>query len=646
MPHLLSVRTAARALCAAATFGLAACTTLKQVSIHDPELAAAALQAQSAFTSAGSGELWTTMIDNLERGSKVERELLASTMSMRFEGELQGVESTTWADLLTCAQGGCSEGLAVEVARLTDEDVLLPEFDLMRTSDKIAATAVAIAKIGDEIDELSKQMVADPSGAAETGMLSEAPTSFLADGIGLVERRIATLEEKLEAVKQEKLGRMEEAIDAVLPRLPPELGERAAQIRAALTARIGDLREALERASFASLATTAASESAAALAAAGIAADEGLQPALEHAIQGAFDEFFAPLDAHLEATDVVLAEAETLVAEALGEGSLPSERLAGIADVLRKAEHLDFLKPDTLAEVLEGAGDTPLSGDVAEALGVRTAKDLLELIEKRDARIEALADKVSIAQLLESLRGEQLSDEFKAALQKHTGTDIANIGGLLDYLKTDDASLQEVRVALMADWRRAVVEGRALQLESLRYRLALTNKLAEALKSQRLAEDALLANMQRVRSCLTDAPLSRRDPRSQQDIVLGQGVTITLQSLAQGAQLGPASPNEECEPLQGARRQFESLVGILGDYFQRVGFLQDNEHLAHYELVRYEHRRSIDASRLAAAAHEQLVKHGLQGLVAFTQGGITAEQVATVMRFLNVGLLNVIANED
>jgi hypothetical protein len=150
-----------------------------------------------------------------------------------------------------------------------------------------------------------------------------------------------------------------------------------------------------------------------------------------------------------------------------------------------------------------------LSGDVAEALGVSTVQELLQLIEQRDARIEQLADQVSIARLFEELRNQPLSTDFAAALQVHTGAAVADIGALLDYLKTDESRLQEVRVALMADWRRAVVEGRAQELESLRYRLGLQEKLGRALAAQQLAEQSLAAQL-----AASDARASPRPPTS------------------------------------------------------------------------------------------------------------------------------------
>lgn len=633
MRHTLLIRTAARALCATAAVGLAACTTLKQVSIHDPDLAAAAFEAQSSFATAGSGELWTTMLANLERSSTVERELLASTLGMRFEGRLQGIRDLKWSSIANCAQGQCGDSLTLLATELTGENVLATTFDALATNDKIAATTTAMADIGGEIAGLSKLMAEDPSGANETGELSPPPTSAVADVIGQGEARIAAFEDKLDEVKNNKIGELEKAITAFLPEIPDLLDTRGEAIRAALEARLGELRTALEAASIDSLAATAEMEANRLLTAAGATPDDGLDAEFERLIRATFGSF-TTFEAHLEATTSLLDEAETLVAAALGEGTPPFERLALVADVLRKAEHLDFLKPDTLAEALEGAGNRELSGDVAAALGVDTVQELVGLLrdpEKRSEALTALADKVSIQKLFDDLRNEALSTEFAAALKQHTGGDIANIGALLDYLKTDESRLQEVRVALMADWRRAVVEGRALELESLRYRLGLAEKLVRALEAQQFAEQGIAAQLETTMACLPTLALD------------GNALT-TLVSVARGTTL---RFDADCaEDYDTGEKQFENLVGVVGAYFTRIGYLHDNERLAQYELVLYEHRRSIDASRLAAAAHEQLVSHGLQGLVAFTQGGLTTEQVATVLRFLNVGLLNVIANEE
>ena len=631
MPHIGSIPK--HAFCAAAAVALAACTSLKRVSIHDPELAAAAAQAQSAFASAGSGELWTSMLENLERGAKVERDLLASTLNMRFEGRLQGIRDLAWNDIADCGQGECGEALTLLATELTGETVLSPTFDALPTEEKIAAVTAEMAEIGKEIAALSKLMADDPSGAAETGELSPPPTSPAADAIGGVETQVALFEEKLSAVKQSKIRELEEAITEFLPEIPDLLGPRGEAIRTALENRIGELRGALGAVTVDALAETAERETNRLLTAAGATPDDGLNREFEQLIDATFGSF-TDFQAHLQATNELLNEAEALVAAALGEGTPPFERLAFIADVLRKSEHLDVLKPDTLVEILEGAGTRPLTGDVADALGVDTVEELVELVRDpamRTRALEALADTVTVQGLFDRLRDESLSTEFQAALKQHTGSDIGNIGALLDYLKTDEASLQEVRVALLADWRRAVVEGRALELEGLRYRLGLTEKLVRAVEAQQFAEGGIAAQLDAVQACLEDL-----DPAAE--------VLTTLGSIARGAALDFAADCEE--DFDTGEKQFENLVAIVGAYFTRIGYLHDNERLAQYELVLYEHRRSIDASRLAAAAHEQLVAHGLQGLVAFTQGGLTAEQVATVLRFLNVGLLNVIANED
>jgi hypothetical protein len=309
--------------------------------------------------------------------------------------------------------------------------------------------------------------------------------------------------------------------------------------------------------------------------------------------------------------------------------------LATIADLLRKAEHLDLLRPDSLAQVLEGAANQPVSGDLAQALGVRNVGELLKLIEQRDERLEAVADKVSVQRLFDELRNEPLSTELAEALERQTEREIGSVGALLDYLGTDESRIQEVRVALMTDWRRAVVEGRAFTLESLRFRLGLLEKLGRALEAQQRGEEALAAQLEATRECRL--PL---DPE--------EAVFETLTEIAEGRSLGfTADQDGVCDDRFGSgRKQFQNLVGIVGEHFTRMGYLHDNERMAYYELVRYEHRRSIEASRLAAAAHEQLIRHGLQGLVAYTQGGISTEQVATVLRFINVGLLGVIANQE
>jgi hypothetical protein len=604
------------------------------VSIHDQELATAALRAQTAFAGASNNDLWTTMLDNLERSAPVERQAAVSTMAMRIEGQLQDVESVTWGQIAACAEGRCDQSLTEEIIALTGETALGTDFDGQSTSDKIAETAVEIAQIGKEIAELSTLMVADPSGANETGMLTEAPTSPLADSIALVNESVETLEEKLAVVKEEKLARLRDALDGLT--LPPAFDERTATIRGVLERGIVEIRSALDSVTdFGALSATAAMESERLLMAAGIPLDDNADRAIARSIRSAFDRFFEPIEVHLAATRELLTEAEQLITASLGEGTPPSERLATITDLLRKAEHLDLLKPDSLAEVLERAVDRPVSGDAAEALGVTNVGQLLALIEKPDAPLQELADNVSIQGLFEELRSEPLSTEFSAALKLHTGREIGSVGSLLDYLGTDESRIQEVRVALMTDWRRAVVEGRAFTLESLRYRLGLTEKLGRALEAQQLGEEALAAQLQATQACLTTLDLD-------------EAVFETLGSIARGTALPfIADPDEVCERTFGnERKQFQNLLGIVGDHFKRIGYLHDNERLAYYELVRYEHRRSIEASRFAAAAHEQLIRHGLQGLVAFTQGGITTEQVATVLRFINVGLLTEIANQE
>ena len=85
---------------------------------------------------------------------------------------------------------------------------------------------------------------------------------------------------------------------------------------------------------------------------------------------------------------------------------------------------------------------------------------------------------------------------------------------------------------------------------------------------------------------------------------------------------------------------------ILAAYFSLEGELREQEVDLWRGVARMKHLRSIEASQIAALAHEQFIASGLQGLTAFTEGGITSEQMASVLRFVNSGLLTIIAVEQ
>jgi len=250
------------------------------------------------------------------------------------------------------------------------------------------------------------------------------------------------------------------------------------------------------------------------------------------------------------------------------------------------------------------------------------------------ARLQAFDDELSLSAKLDELRDAELSAEFSAAFSETAQRPVCSectVGDVLDYLKTDESKLQGIRTRLRDDFRRTTITAYNYELETHRRELALMEDLLGVASLQHQAQMGF--------SRQVDAHVSRFGIED-----LGSTIFHELDCLARAA--GQADGEGCAADTREAGDQFASTLVVLASYFSLEGDLREREIGLWVELARMRHLRSIEASRIAALGHEQLIGSGLAGLTAFTQGGVTSEQIASVLRLLNTSLLAVIAGEN
>jgi hypothetical protein len=167
-------------------------------------------------------------------------------------------------------------------------------------------------------------------------------------------------------------------------------------------------------------------------------------------------------------------------------------------------------------------------------------------------------------------------------------------------------------------------------LQTLQREVEQMKELAAILRDRHLAERNL-------------ASLVENHFKSYGEPVAGTTIYHQLDCLARSA---GATHGEGCEAdTKRARDKFTNTLVILTNYFALEGELREREIAAWRDIALMRHLRSIESSRVAALAYEQFISSGLQGLTAFTEGGITTEEIASVLRIVNTGLLAVIAGD-
>ena len=595
---------------------LGACASLQDVHLHDPTQAAAAAEAETSFNLAKNQDLWQTMARNVEASSVAEKAVLAKSAEQRFEGQLQNIEGLTWQDVKDCGSGLC----------WTVEDgakygVNLSAINLGLLHDQ--STEQKIAYVAGEADRLVKEIamlrdsISTLAPVTETSPLEVA--SNLHNAIAEIENNVATLEANLTARKEERLQRLEANLERLLQPVINPMPEQSSRILETVRGALEQIRQDMELVDSVRALPTELRD--AIIAELSLDFPESFPPEVKREFASRLNEYFGfeemtasltspltNLNEILKGVDADLGSVEDLAIAALGADQNLSTRLHAITDLLRKSEHLDLVKLESVESMLNGDG-----------------------IE----RLRDLGDQISITDTLDELKRHEISEEFRTAFVESAKRDLCSstpctVGDVLSYLATDESKLEAIRTELRDDFRRAATVAYNYDLQTLQREVEQMKELAAILRDRHLAERNL-------------ASLVENHFNAYGEPAPSTTIYHQLDCLARSA---GATHGEGCEAdTKRARDRFANTLVILTNYFALEGELREREIAAWRDIALTGHLRSIESSRIAALAYEQFISSGLQGLTAFTEGGITTEEIASVLRIVNTGLLAVIAGD-
>jgi hypothetical protein len=240
--------------------------------------------------------------------------------------------------------------------------------------------------------------------------------------------------------------------------------------------------------------------------------------------------------------------------------------------------------------------------------------DLVSVLRK--AKDEDLIGQVhEIIQGVKEPESVALPPPLKEAFTEYLGLEVATVGQLRTVLAQKDTAIQEVRLSLLREGRRTMAELRKAQLADLKERLRLYN--VRLLILQQLVTAAGKVEAQ---SPGTDA-----------------GVLAALES-----QYKSYRDSQAGDARTQSRQQFSSAIRLLSFYIQMNGSLERSLRLTDDEIQTLEHRALLANGRIGTEAYRRLAALGLDGMVAFAEGGVTEEQIANWLRALEAAGVGVI----
>jgi hypothetical protein len=616
---------------------LTGCINLNETYQHDPALAEAARLAEQSFNEAGTQELFQTMASNAERSLSSEKAALAISSEQRFEGRIQSAQELTWRDLQLCGRGSCWAWDAVAEYGIDPKTIDTGILHDEPTEKKLGQLLVIVNRLSKDIQSLSERMQQHVP-IEETSAFEVS--SSIADAIKNAEKKIQALDEKFEQVKVERIALTQAEIDKLLVPILDPLPNQRQKIEDAIKEAIDGIRgnlqevenlralpqEAVDQITMA--ASVALSDSDAFVN--NEAKNEELLDNLLDTVETKFksdllekfNEKFAlefantniyealdELGMSISRAELELGRFEGLVTEALGGTKDLSKRINAVNDLLRKSENIDLVKLTTVEQML--------GGGVADEL--RNFGDQLVISEKFD-------------ELKQSDLLKEFSDEFKQATgQLLCEEPPCKLQDVLNYLGTDESKLQAIRTTLRDDFRRATITTYNQELRSLQREFSIMRELVAVVQQQHTNQTGFGEVLD---SHFANYPV--------------QNLDVTVYNYLDCVARFVSNPHgKNCpDDVKDPRAQFENILSLLADYYILDGDLRDQEIALWIDVAHLQHRRSIEASKIAAATHEQMIASGLQGLTAFTQGGVTTEEIASILRYFNTALLGVIAVEQ
>ncbi len=635
------------------------CTTLESLDprnmyLHDEERLARAKAGLEMFEQARTGDLWDTMSTNLDLANAENNKRFRKAMEVRFDGMLVGLGLLPWRAVWQCGEvGDCNpinhlpdadDGelrLAISEIKKNKEtfDSINPKGT---TVGKLEQAMTDVAFLSEKITILGHLIQTDPNGdkkikklpageitcpmslndsdqKRKKGELIPFRCSFI-----LLQNIFKENGEKIDAEVKKLIQKMANSVKAIIPTLSIDSARRD-NLKIDIDNTIVGLHEVKDKVQVFRKKVDKIDNLLP-------EQDIGkLTSAIADVSTGTVSRFIAELtdfDEVLVIADGLITDLDNVVDAALAGDQVGAPQLVAVIDILRKSENLDLLKLGTLKELLNRAANHMLPEETTNSLKMITGKDLktitevLNFLTSQEDKTSFGLEKLSVAKLLEKLKKEKLSNGFQEALSKHTNTTppIQTIEQLLTYLTTSESAVEEVRLSLLADARKALVETRAAELAELEVRLDLKKRLVKVLKEQAKNEKVFVNNRKNIEKYT--GYVDESTP-----------IVTTLRNQRREY----LSPDQTKQPK--IRNEFGSTIKWLAQYMARVGHLRDAEHLLQVEETAVAHRFSILRSRVAAQAREQLIARGLGGLVGFSEGGITSDDLAGVINIIQSGLL-------
>lgn len=337
----------------------------------------------------------------------------------------------------------------------------------------------------------------------------------------------------------------------------------------------------------------------------------------------------AKADAEKELKDVqdkmaqLTAEIDTLEKEAGSETAVATPENTDLSADLRAAlnsasEWADKAKDvqDKLPKYLDKAEKqiVPKLKAFVDADGLATAVDALRKATDSDL----IADVQAALKTAGGLSGDAearakvaLPAKFSEAMKKYTGLDIKSVGELEQLATLKDSGIREIALSAEQEHRRTLAQLRRARMEA-------------AAEKLRLYAVHLAILGESVKSADRLAGLSDEEAEE-------LGLTGNVVASLEGDVLAFAS-SRNAQDRGDRRDSLEEKLSRLTSHAERIGTISRWSVLQRHQLAVLDSRESAQREQIAAESRERLVALGLDGAIAFAEGGITEEQVANWLR--------------
>lgn len=246
------------------------------------------------------------------------------------------------------------------------------------------------------------------------------------------------------------------------------------------------------------------------------------------------------------------------------------------------------------------------------------AEQLSTLIE-----IYRKADHQDLIKSLELIKQEDdalLPSGLSEAIKTHLGIDITNFGQLRKTLTPEKSGIYEIRLTLLDEARKSTGQLREAQLKSLQKNLQLHNDRLAILGH-------VIENARKIQTQITAEGGTFQS-------------TAVLSWLEQSKQAHAIATNPQDKI--DARNSMTDKLNLLVLYTNFHGSLDMALRQNVVGIQDLEHQERIDVDRIATEAHGRLVQLGLEGTIAFAEGGVTEEQIANWLRTAQAAALSAI----